>query len=80
MRWALISGESDREYFSIQFVTGVREGETLMIFDGSGRLVIREKANGEKAELDLGAYTSGIYHLVILTDKQERLSYKVIKK
>ncbi|WP_118951449.1 Ig-like domain-containing protein [Taibaiella helva] len=61
-------------------VTGVREGETLMIFDGSGRLVIREKAKGEKAELDLGPYTSGIYHLVILTDKQERLSYKVIKK
>ncbi|WP_118972316.1 Ig-like domain-containing protein [Taibaiella koreensis] len=61
-------------------VTGVRVGETLMVFDGSGRLLIREKAQGEKVALDLSPYTAGVYHLVILTDKQERLSYKVIKK
>lgn len=55
------------------------ESMTLDVFDSQGRLLIRQDAAAIGNQLDLSAYPSGMYLLLIRTagDKQE---WKIIKE
>lgn len=61
-------------------VEGIRKGEHIMLYDASGRRIFMGAANGEKERLDISRYAQGIYNVIILTDANEKLSFKILKQ
>lgn len=53
--------------------------ETIYLMDNSGKEITRQKYDGKENLFDLSGRAAGVYYLRITFNKQEDVSYKVIK-
>lgn len=60
-------------------VKNTRRGEMIMVYDITGRLLIKQAATDTSFNLDLGRYSNGIYTVMVITNTNEKKSFKVVK-
>lgn len=58
-------------------VSGLNTGETISLYDATGKLLSSLKATGNNTSVDLQHFRNGIYQLVIITSRGDKLSKKL---
>ena len=61
-------------------ITGIRSGDKITLYDGTGKLVTEKTAIADMEELQLRSYPAGVYYLVISANNGDKHEFKVIRK
>lgn len=61
-------------------ITGLQPGETVVMFDISGKVLKELKSNSTDMTISLRGLVAGIYHLLIIPESKEAMMFKVVKQ